>query len=75
MVQVTPKSVNLLEYDATLKTFNRVGAGWTPEQGSNKRPREIVAASVNASQFVVALSGGTVVLLNLGYDDQLNVVK
>lgn len=75
VVQITPKSVNLFEYDSTLQTFNRVGTEWIPEQGGSRRPPEIVAASVNASQFVVALSGGTVVLLNLGFDGQWNVVK
>ncbi|KAI0084181.1 CPSF A subunit region-domain-containing protein [Irpex rosettiformis] len=75
VVQITPKGINLLEFDTILGVFNRVGAGWTPEQGSSKRPREIVAASVNASQFVVALNGGTIILLNLGFDGMLNVVK
>ena len=75
VVQITPKSINLFEYDNTLQTFNRVGTEWVPEQGGGRRPPEIVAASVNASQFVVALSGGTVVLLNLGFDGQWNVVK
>lgn len=75
IVQVTPKGVNLVEYDSLLKTITRVGTGWTPGQGSSKRSREIVAASLNASQFVVALSGGTIALLNLGMNGQLNLVK
>ena len=59
---------------STIIAYNR-SYPTTPLQGSEVGPPEIVAASVNASQFVVALSGGTVVLLNLGFDGQWNVVK
>lgn len=76
VVQVTSRVINLVEYDTPLSTFTRVGGGWNPpQQALSKQPREIVAASVNSSQFVVALNGGTVVLLNLGFNGQLNVVK
>lgn len=71
VVQATPKGIKLVEYDATLGTFNLVGE-WKPEQVAGKQPREVIAASLNASQFVVALSGGTLVLLNL-LNGQLNV--
>jgi hypothetical protein len=54
--------------------FNRIGALWSPPERDGIH-REIVAASLNASQVVVALSGGTVYLLNLGFNGQLNVQK
>ncbi|KAI0695725.1 CPSF A subunit region-domain-containing protein [Cytidiella melzeri] len=75
IVQVTPNCVNLVEYDATVRAYNRVGERWTPDQGSTRHGCEIVAASLNASQFIVALRGGTLVYLNLGFNGQLSVVK
>lgn len=73
IVQVTPKGVNLVEYDDALNTFTRVGSGWFLQEQDNPawKSREIVAAHLNSSQFVLALSRGTVVVLNLK-DGQLN---
>lgn len=72
-MQVTPKGVNLVEYDDALNTFTRVGSGWFLQEQDNPawKSREIVAAHLNSSQFVLALSRGTVVVLNLK-DGQLN---
>ncbi|KAI0337556.1 hypothetical protein BDW22DRAFT_1363933 [Trametopsis cervina] len=75
IIQVTPKGVNLLEYDTILRIFNRIGTGWVPDRGASRRGPEIVAADLNASQFVVALSGGSVVVLNFGFNGQLEHKK
>lgn len=50
----------MFEYDLTLKqTYKKVGEGWFP----NQHGQEIVAASFNGTQFLLALSGGKLVLL------------
>lgn len=66
VVQVTARGVLLVEHDADLQIFNKVGDIWLPEmQNILWRHREIVAASLTPSQIVIALSGGGVALLNL----------
>jgi DNA damage-binding protein 1 len=77
VVQVVPQGINLVEYDAALDSFNNVGNGWFLQQQKNAewRSKEIVAASVNPSQFAIALNGGTVLLLNLSQDGQINLVQ
>ncbi|PCH40170.1 hypothetical protein WOLCODRAFT_67201 [Wolfiporia cocos MD-104 SS10] len=63
VVQVTPEKVNVVEYEPALGLFTRVGEGWLAQQeGGN---RSIAAVDVNASQIVLGLSGGRLVLLNL----------
>jgi DNA damage-binding protein 1 len=74
VVQVTPKGTCLLEFDIGLDEYTRAGELWTPEQqGHGWQGRDIVAASVNASQFVLALSYGRVVVLNLTGDDKFQI--
>lgn len=76
IVQVTAGAVTLVEYDSQLEMFHRVGPSWTPgSQESAWMGRRIVAASINPSQIVVALSGGAVVLLNLNDDGHLSFVQ
>ncbi|KAF7790799.1 hypothetical protein EIP86_001756 [Pleurotus ostreatoroseus] len=76
IVQVTPHAVTLVEYDPVLETFHRVGPYWTP--GTHNvawAAREIVAASVNATQVVIALSGGAVAVLNLNENGHLTFLQ
>ncbi|KIP10587.1 hypothetical protein PHLGIDRAFT_125454 [Phlebiopsis gigantea 11061_1 CR5-6] len=77
VIQITPHGLALLEYDPTLDTFTKVGNGWYLPQQDNPlwRPREIVAAAINPSQFAVALSGGIVVQFNLSPDNQITLVS
>ncbi|TFK48656.1 hypothetical protein OE88DRAFT_1663726 [Heliocybe sulcata] len=74
VVQVTPGKVVLLEFDEALQTFSATGEQWLPHaEGPTGKYDEIVAASVNASQFVLGLTGGRVVVLNLGEDNRFNL--
>ncbi|EKM59045.1 uncharacterized protein PHACADRAFT_181065 [Phanerochaete carnosa HHB-10118-sp] len=77
VVQVTPQGLNLVEYDVALGAFNKVGDGWSLQKQENPlwRAKEIVAASINPSQFAVALNGGTFLLFNLSPDGQLNLLQ
>ncbi|EPQ54734.1 hypothetical protein GLOTRDRAFT_116530 [Gloeophyllum trabeum ATCC 11539] len=72
VVQVTPGKVILSEFDQALGTFSRTGEEWVP-QSLKERHGEIVAASVNASQVVLGLSGGRLVVLNLDDNDKFNL--
>ncbi|KAG0700426.1 CPSF A subunit region-domain-containing protein [Suillus ampliporus] len=71
VVQVVSKALLLLEYDPGLRQYTRVGEAWTLEKFAEPgkeglwKGREIVAASVNASQIVLALNWGRVVVLTL----------
>ncbi|KAI0269851.1 CPSF A subunit region-domain-containing protein [Gloeopeniophorella convolvens] len=72
IVQVTEKRVSLLGYDEALQTYSVVSS-WTPnDQGGDWAGRNIVTAALNPSQFVVALSGKRLVVLNL---DDNNVIQ
>ncbi|KAI8986077.1 CPSF A subunit region-domain-containing protein [Trametes punicea] len=77
VVQSTPEGVHLVEYDAALHTFSAVGQGWDPKKSSETGlvGKEVVAAAMSPSQFVVGLSGGRLALLNLGANDALQLVK
>ncbi|KAI0372253.1 hypothetical protein BV20DRAFT_991870 [Pilatotrama ljubarskyi] len=77
VVQITPEGVRLVEYDAALQTFSPVGEGWYPKMlgDSSFAGKEVVAAAMSPSQFVVGLTGGRLVLLNLGANDALQRVK
>lgn len=77
IVQITPQGLNLVEYDAALDTFARVGNGWAVHQQENPiwRSKEIVAASINPSQFAVALSGGSLLLFNLSPEGNINLIQ
>ncbi|KAI0754895.1 mono-functional DNA-alkylating methyl methanesulfonate N-term-domain-containing protein [Daedaleopsis nitida] len=73
ILQVTSEGMHMVEYDPTLRTFGRV-AGWLPkEAGRDFAHREIVAATMNPSQFLVGLSGGRLALFNLGQGDTLQL--
>ena len=63
VVQVTPVRVSVLEMDSELGTTSFVGS-LTLEESPWKNKR-VVAASINASQVVVALEGGIIVYFNL----------
>ncbi|EGN98024.1 hypothetical protein SERLA73DRAFT_109335 [Serpula lacrymans var. lacrymans S7.3] len=70
VVQITSRGIALLEYAVELGEYARVGDIWTPAKlsstnGPGWENREIVAASANGSQFVLALNSGRIVLLNL----------
>jgi DNA damage-binding protein 1 len=79
VVQVTPKALILLEYEPSLAEYTQVGENWDPKElKQDNRPgtaHEIVAASVNPSQFVLGLSGATLVLLNLSENDKFQVIR
>ncbi|OSD07132.1 hypothetical protein PYCCODRAFT_1449240 [Trametes coccinea BRFM310] len=77
VVQITSEGVQLLEYDATLSNFSAVGQGWFPKKlgDTGLAGKEIVGAAMSPSQFVVGLSGGRLVLLNLGTNDALQLLK
>lgn len=77
VVQITAEGVRLVEYDATLNGFTPFGAGWYPKKSGDASlaGKDIVAAAMSPSQFVVGLSGGRLALLNLGANDALQVVK
>lgn len=76
VVQVTPEGVRLLEYDPTLGMFAVKGTGWTPESaGPGWEGRSVVAAHVNASQIVLGLSSGRLVLLNLDDNAAFQILK
>lgn len=63
VVQVTPVGVSVLEMDSELGTTSLIGSLALEETPlKNKR---VVAASINASQVVVALEGGTIIYFNL----------
>lgn len=71
VIQVVSKGLLLLEYDPGVRQYTRVGELWTLEKFADPgkeglwKGREIVAASINASQVVLALNWGRVVLLTL----------
>ena len=72
VVQVVPEGLLLLNYDPGLREYTRVGDLWTLDKFSDGNSswagREIVAADINASQIVIALSRGRLVQLNLDGD-------
>lgn len=77
MVQVTKSGVALVEYDMALGEYTKAGDGWAPGRvqgiGSGWNGRSIVAAGLNASQVVVALSRARLVILNLSDKDDFNL--
>jgi DNA damage-binding protein 1 len=78
VVQVTPTAVKVVEFNIAMDTFCQVGEPWTPERQARHDPtwrdREIVAASVNASQIVLGLSGSRLALFNLNEKDEINLI-
>jgi len=75
VVQVTEKSVLLLEYDDILHTHS-VLTSWSPENvGGEWAERTIVAAALNPSQFVLGLSRKRLVLLNLDENNEFQIFR
>ncbi|KDQ62210.1 hypothetical protein JAAARDRAFT_121297 [Jaapia argillacea MUCL 33604] len=75
IVQVTREKVVLVEFDANLGSFSATGEQWfSTKLPGNLVEREILAASVNANQIVVALTGGTLILLNLDDRGRFNLI-
>ena len=69
VVQVTRHGAYIFNYDAALGSFSAHASGWEIDG------REVVAASLNPSQVLLALAGGRLVALNLNVnDDSFNVV-
>jgi DNA damage-binding protein 1 len=66
-VQVTPRGAFLLEYDVVMGTYVQ-HARW------EQRNMEVVAASVNPSQVILALNGRRLVALSIAQDNTFNVV-
>ncbi|KAF7975350.1 hypothetical protein HWV62_9805 [Athelia sp. TMB] len=62
VVQATKSGLRMYEYDMGLGSYIKVGKDWIPNQ-------EIVAASLNNSQYVLGLSGGRLVLFNSNQKD------
>ncbi|RPD77741.1 hypothetical protein L226DRAFT_544225 [Lentinus tigrinus ALCF2SS1-7] len=76
VVQITSEGAHLIEYDPALGAFTRTVGGWYPQKaGPGFAGKEVVAAAMNASQFVVGLSGGRLALLNLGNDDTVQLLR
>lgn len=63
VVQITSKGAYLLDYDMALQEYTQE-CHWNPS-GEGLKPPEIVAASVNASQVLLALSNGRLTCLVL----------
>ena len=64
VVQVTPTGISVLEIDPELGTTSFTGS-LILEETSTWKGRKVVAASVNASQAVIALDGGVITSFNL----------
>ena len=78
VVQVTPKGIRVVEFDEALSIFHIVGDGWSldvDDLDHSWTGKEVVAASVNASQFVLALSDGRLALFNMAEDRSVKLVK
>ena len=75
VVQVTEKSVLLLEYDEVLQAHS-VLTSWSPDELRGEwAERTIVAAALNPSQFVLGLSRKRLVLLNLDENNMFQIFR
>ncbi|KAK2459647.1 hypothetical protein APHAL10511_008292 [Amanita phalloides] len=74
-VQVTPHGVFLFEMDPVTGSYTEVRR-WIPEgQGAfGEKQRDIVAASINPSQVLVAMHGGKLVVLSIAEKDELRIM-
>ncbi|KAL4064854.1 CPSF A subunit region-domain-containing protein [Scleroderma yunnanense] len=75
VIQVVPRGLLLLEYDQGSGEFARKGGLWTLDkfadtalQGQSFLGQEIVAADINASQVIIALSYRWVLQISLSFD-------
>lgn len=64
VVQITSLGAMLYEYDMALGQYLKQGDGWLLEK-TEWKGRKVIAADINASQFILGLTGGKVVFLNL----------
>ena len=64
VVQVTPVGISVLEMDPELGTTSFIGSLLLGETSAWKDKR-VVAASINASQVVIALDGGVIASFSL----------
>lgn len=71
--QVTSHEVLLLNIHPSLTFPVLIGDPWTPNKVDGWEGKEISAASINASQVALALSGGILVVLNVDEEDQLRL--
>ncbi|KAI9512431.1 CPSF A subunit region-domain-containing protein [Russula earlei] len=75
VVQVTEKSVLLLEYDEVLQTHNVLTSWRLDKLGEGWADRTIVAAALNPSQFVLGLSRKRLVLLRLDENQKFQIFR
>jgi DNA damage-binding protein 1 len=71
VVQITRKAAYLLEFDMGTGQHTRIGDPWIPE--GLLAGRDIVAASINDTQIVLALNGAFLVMLNLSEHNGLHL--
>ena len=72
VVQVTPATVSVLEMDRELGTTSSIGS-LTLEETSDWKEKRVVAASINASQVVIALDGGVIASFSLNEHGHLQI--
>lgn len=76
VVQVTSNGIRVLAYEEGTGIFHVVGGGWSPDSLDHSwQGREVIAASVNPSQIVLAFSRGRLALFNLTDDKNVNLLK
>lgn len=76
VVQVTSNGIRVLSYEEGTGVFHVVGDGWSPNNLDHSwQGREVIAASVNPSQIVLALSRGRLALFNLTDDKNVKLLK
>lgn len=73
VAQVTTNEVLLFDFDQALGIPIACGESWSPKKTKDWQNKRIVAASINASQILLALSGGILVLLKVDERDQLQL--
>ncbi|KAJ6620776.1 CPSF A subunit region-domain-containing protein [Mycena sp. CBHHK59/15] len=72
VVQVTSKGAFLLEYDMGLQKFSRIAEyDVMSRESENGEKVEVVAASINPGQILLALSGGSLICLEAPGTSQL----
>ena len=64
VVQITSLGAMLYEYDMALGQYLKQDDSWILDKTKYKG-RKVVAADMNASQFILGLTGGRIVFLNL----------
>ena len=64
VVQITSLGAMLYEYDMALGQYLKQDDSWLLDKTKYKG-RKVVAADMNASQFILGLTGGRIVFLNL----------